>query len=105
MSNNPGSTLSLQLTIHRPLIKKPTLRIGHHLLEGQIVSLTKPFAVLLRSSPLNAREPLQAHGEDADDQSQLGTQDVSYDVAAIVKKKIVFSKRPVPIVPTNLLKS
>ena len=27
---------------------KPTLRIGHHLLEGKVVSLPKPLAVLQR---------------------------------------------------------
>ncbi len=28
--------------------------------------------------------------------------DVAYDMVAIVKQKIVFSKRPVPVVPSNM---
>ncbi|TFK74108.1 hypothetical protein BDN72DRAFT_100575 [Pluteus cervinus] len=31
--------------------KKPTLLIGHHLLEGKVVSLPKPLGVLLRTRP------------------------------------------------------
>jgi chromosome transmission fidelity protein 8 len=57
--------------------EKPTLKIAHHLLEGRLVKLQKPLAVLLRND---------------------GADPVSFDMVAIVKQKLVFSKRPVPIV-------
>lgn len=53
------------------------LKIGHHLLEGKLVKLQKPLAILLRND---------------------GTDPVSFDMVAIVKEKLVFSKQPVPIV-------
>lgn len=57
-------------------VEKPTLKIAHHLLEGKLVKLQRPLAVLLR----NDGGP------------------VSFDMVAIVKQKLVFSQRPVPIV-------
>jgi len=66
---------------------KPTLAIGHHLLEGKIVSLPKPLGVIQRSTTPSAG---------------IGSEEGSlqWDMVAIVKKKIVFSKRPMPIVGT-----
>jgi len=57
--------------------EKPTLKIAYHLLEGKLVTLQKPLAVLLRNN---------------------GADPVTFDMVAIVKQKLVFSKRPVPIV-------
>ena len=57
--------------------EKPTLKIAYHLLEGKLIKLQKPLAVLLRND---------------------GADPVSFDMVAIVKQKLVFSKRPVPIV-------
>ncbi|THV05170.1 hypothetical protein K435DRAFT_850362 [Dendrothele bispora CBS 962.96] len=107
-------------------LKKPTLRIGPHLVEGKLVNLPKPLAVLNRSSPLQSittsqRPPhdgpgsseddmdvddqsggANRHTEDLDD-SVLGLdhesgKEISWDAIAIVKRKIVFSKRPIPMV-------
>jgi chromosome transmission fidelity protein 8 len=84
---------------------KPTLRIGHHLLEGKIVSLPKPLAVLQRVCA--PPPPLNSHDEDADadaqaDDTQHGsngdTTTTSYAIRTLIRKKIVFSKRPTPIV-------
>lgn len=61
---------------------KPTLRIGHHLLEGKIVSLPKPMAVL-KTVP-NPEEGASSP--------------IAFDITAIIRKKIVFSKRPSPMV-------
>ena len=57
--------------------EKPTLKIAHHLLEGKLVVLQKALAVLLRND---------------------GADPISFDMVAIVKQKLVFSNRPVPIV-------
>ncbi|KAH9989432.1 Ctf8-domain-containing protein [Russula vinacea] len=88
---------------------KPTLRIGHHLLEGKIVSLPKPLAVLQRICAPPPPQPPQTdkggdgdvdvdvaiqHGDNKDDNNVA----TSYAIRTLIRKKIVFSKRPTPIV-------
>lgn len=104
---------------------KPTMLIGHNLLEGKIVNLTKPLAVLKKKnlSPLTdpaatmsqsrRRQNRNQDGEDAmdEDEDELDGDDkgdaqretkeaacVEYDMLAVVKRKILFSKRPMPVV-------
>ncbi|KAG1843793.1 chromosome transmission fidelity protein 8, partial [Suillus subalutaceus] len=76
---------------------KPTLIIGHHLLEGKVVTLPKPLGVMHR------KESSKRHGYPGDEDSSRSVEDtwnpgVSWGIIAVVKKKIVFSKRPMPIV-------
>ncbi|TBU51931.1 Ctf8-domain-containing protein [Dichomitus squalens] len=78
-------------------VTKPTLVIGHHLLEGKMVSLNKPLAVLHRH---DARASHDGADEDASmdvDGPLKGGEAKSWDMIAIVKRKMVFSKRPMPI--------
>lgn len=63
--------------------------IGHNLLEGKLVNLPKPLAVIHRNA---------ATAEDAMDVDHASQNTPSWDMVAIVKRKIVFSKRPMPIV-------
>jgi len=102
---------------------KPTLKIGHHLLEGTIHNLPKPYAVLARSSHPSiqladdldrggggggvggaiANEQPSDNGNGVSSSSTRRKNNASsYDVITIVKKKIVFANRPVPIVPTSM---
>jgi chromosome transmission fidelity protein 8 len=93
------------------------LRIGHHLLEGKIVSLPKPLAVLQRvcapSSPTLGGDPDgdgdgdvdMQHGDGCDaaeDKSMpvaaMATTTTSYAIRTLIRKKIVFARRPTPIV-------
>ncbi|KAF8150713.1 Ctf8-domain-containing protein [Crassisporium funariophilum] len=86
---------------------KPTLLIGHHLLEGKIAPLPKPFAILLRSGAV--RKPaspdideddmvVDSTGIDPDVAVEDGEESSSsWTVVGVVKKKIVFSKRPMPV--------
>ncbi|KAG9314957.1 Ctf8-domain-containing protein [Chiua virens] len=82
-------------------MNKPTLVIGHHLLEGKVVSLPKPLGVLHK----HVRKAVAAHHSLLDDASEgedegekkKGEGEVRWDVIAVVKKKIVFSKRPMPM--------
>lgn len=86
---------------------RATLFIGHHLLEGKVAQMPKPFAVMQRkSAPAPRRSALSGGEGDEDDAMDLdapaddtSTQDnVSWEIIAVVKRKIVFSKRPMPIV-------
>ncbi|KAF8071761.1 Ctf8-domain-containing protein [Lyophyllum atratum] len=92
--------------------KKPTLLIGHHLLEGKIANLSKPLAVLLRSSSAAAAVGSTAGESDIDGEGgdvemgdsdegcleTTGTATVEWDMVAIIKRKIVFANRPMPVV-------
>ncbi|KAJ6545092.1 hypothetical protein DFH09DRAFT_1367685 [Mycena vulgaris] len=82
--------------------KKPTLTIGHHLLEGKIALLPKPLAVLRRVSTADP-DAMDCDGEDGDASQAGEASAVAWDAIAIVKRKIVFSKRPMPIVGRVLL--
>jgi chromosome transmission fidelity protein 8 len=73
------------------------LIIGHHLLEGKVVTLPKPLGVMHR------KESSKRHGYPGDGDNSISVDDirnpgVSWGIVAVVKKKIVFSKRPMPIV-------
>ncbi|KAH9915105.1 uncharacterized protein B0H18DRAFT_1042547 [Fomitopsis serialis] len=72
--------------------KKPTLLIGHHLLEGKLVNLPKPLA----SSNKVVADALDTI-PDGDVSPRLA-QPTSWDVIAVVKRKMVFSRRPMPMV-------
>ncbi|KAI0955683.1 hypothetical protein AcV7_006281 [Taiwanofungus camphoratus] len=83
---------------------KPTILIGHHLLEGKLVNLPKPIAVLHRSSKLESCT-FSARTSDEDvlmnnnnEETQPKQQQVEWDLIAIVKRKMVFSRRPMPMV-------
>ncbi|KAI0312935.1 Ctf8-domain-containing protein [Amylostereum chailletii] len=89
--NRRGQTVG-KLTVDEDGKGKPTLRIGYHLLEGKVVSLPKPLAVLHRTSAL------PSHNLETEETSPTPFQPPSYTINAIVRKKLVFSKRPMPVV-------
>lgn len=72
-----GPTLEWNNSVLTVVQGVPRLTIGHHLLEGKWVSLSKPLALLSR------RE---------------GEEDAAYDVVTLVKRKMTFSTRPIPII-------
>ncbi|KAG6857423.1 hypothetical protein H0H87_004785 [Tephrocybe sp. NHM501043] len=90
---------------------KSTLLIGHHLLEGKITNLAKPLAVLLRSRTASTTtvsgtgtvrqdedEDVEMFMHNEQETRAVATNEVEWDMVALVKRKIVFSKRPMPIV-------
>lgn len=83
-------------TLNTTDMNKPTLTIGYHLLEGKVVNLTKPLGVLHKQ----ASTPVESVSTNSGVQEEVraGTK---WDVIAVVKKKLVFSKRPMPVA-TNL---
>ncbi|KAH9041622.1 Ctf8-domain-containing protein [Lactarius pseudohatsudake] len=96
VSGDKRGQLVGHLTIDDSGKGKPTLRIGYHLLEGTIVSLAKPLAVLQRVMHCgdDGGEGLGAPGEGTASTAAA----TSYTIRTLVRKKIVFSKRPTPIV-------
>ena len=71
--------------------------IGHNLLEGKLVNLPKPLAVLHRPTLE------KSSGEDEDELMGEGEGDqvkraAEWNVVAVVKRKMVFAKRPMPLV-------
>ncbi|KAF8145436.1 Ctf8-domain-containing protein [Mycena galopus ATCC 62051] len=81
--------------------KRPTLTVGHHLLEGKVTQLPKPLAVLRRVAGAESDDAMDCDNAPADGSESQGAEastTVSWDAIAVVKRKIVFSKRPMPIV-------
>jgi hypothetical protein len=88
--NNTHTAIQLQ----RPKILTqqgaPTLIIGHHELKGTAITLKEPFAVLRKrkfqpdDENENERKLLKRHGEAK----------VQYEVAGVVKKKLMFDQYP-----------
>ncbi|KAI5477620.1 hypothetical protein MNV49_006107 [Pseudohyphozyma bogoriensis] len=88
---------------------KPILQIAHHRLEGKLVSLSEPYA-LLRTTPAPTAptvpaapvatqditsSPLKERGKDKDDEEVTPPK---IEIVSLVRRKIVFSKRPEPLV-------
>nr|GAT49990.1 predicted protein [Mycena chlorophos] len=84
--------------------KMATLGIGHHLLEGRVTQLVKPLAVLQRV--IGEHNSVDDMDVDVDDEEDAASQPApsetqtttGWDAVALIKRKIVFSKRPTPIV-------
>ena len=89
--------------------KKPTLLIGHHLLEGKVAAIPKPMAIMRRTNPAT-RASTSGTGEMDVEETQLEeSMDVDgstggeqappqWTIQGLVRKKIIFSKRPMPII-------
>ncbi|KAK4690656.1 chromosome transmission fidelity protein 8, partial [Phenoliferia sp. Uapishka_3] len=115
-----GGTIVGKLDTTDP--NKPILIIAHHRLEGKLVTLTEPYA-LLRTTPATDPSTEQTQpritsphelGEDGSRETTptaettptiLATEEESntdalqprIDILALIRRKIVFSKRPEPI--------
>ena len=77
---------------HFAFQNKLSLVIGPHFLEGKIVSLPAPLAIMekKKSSPDD-----QISGMDADDEKSR--EEVEWQISAVVRKKVIFVKRPMPL--------
>ncbi|KAF9223794.1 hypothetical protein BS17DRAFT_733588 [Gyrodon lividus] len=75
-------------------MNKPTLMIGHHLLEGKVINLPKPLGVLHK----DIRDIVPSGGcPSGESTGPKESEQLRWNVIAVVKKKVVFSKRPMPI--------
>jgi len=75
------------------LQNKPSLTTGPHLLEGKIVSLPTPLAIMKKKSPSDD----QMSGMDADEGENREEAGVEWQIWAVVRKKVVFATRPMPV--------
>lgn len=66
----------------------PTLTIGNHELKGTLITLKNPFAVLRK------RKATHLSTDDVSDSKIMKQSGVQYEVAGIVKKKLMFDKYP-----------
>lgn len=62
-----------------------------------MATLNKPLAVLRRTGATPSLGPSDSAVTDVDD-APTGKETPSWDMVALVKRKVVFAKRPMPIV-------
>jgi len=86
----------------------PILILGNHVLYGKAIILDKPYVLLKKSRTSNScdNELLMKDldDDDDDDKSEMNVSMnetksvVTYFVKAVIKRKLLFNKRPRPIV-------
>ncbi|RKP15313.1 hypothetical protein BJ684DRAFT_18356 [Piptocephalis cylindrospora] len=81
---------------------KVTLRVGLHLLEGKVVKLPRPLAVLERPVPPSSSQS-GSNGMTLEDQTMTDSSSKNdapppaLRVHQFIREKIIFSSRPIPI--------
>ena len=74
--------------LHYDAHGEPILILGHHLLKGKIVKLSNPIGVFEKQT----RQLNTTLSDTMEDETKH-----DYEVIALIRKKIVFSSRPKPI--------
>ena len=79
---------------------KPVLEIGNHRLEGKIVDIAVPFAVLKKAHDDSSGKKRDHDGEikiKPDGAAQVPEAAAQYNVVGVVSKKYLFNSRPKPV--------
>ncbi|XP_069758034.1 chromosome transmission fidelity protein 8 homolog isoform X6 [Narcine bancroftii] len=76
----------------------PILIIGHHILYGKVSHLERPFAVLQKHSARRVGAENTTEAQSPSPEVNEENTSVSYEVTALIKKKIIFKTRPKPII-------
>lgn len=79
--------------------ERPQLVIGNYQLEGKVVKLAKPLTVVRKTEWKSKLETSLEPSRGA--QSYPSQLHQSLDIVALVERKLVFTKRPQPIVHAN----
>ncbi|EKM78635.1 hypothetical protein AGABI1DRAFT_74994 [Agaricus bisporus var. burnettii JB137-S8] len=98
-SSNKNGQLVGELKLDETDSRKATLMIGHNLLEGTIVQLSKPLAILHRSgAEIDSSGVSSKDGDEEEEEKHVTSNQISWESIGIVKRKVVFAKRPMLIV-------
>ena len=73
---------------------KSSLAIGPHLLEGKVVSLPTPLAIIEK---IVKKKSGFDDGMDVDEDGNREEAGVEWQISVIVRKKLVFATRPMPV--------
>ena len=115
-NNATRGALIVIITLHS-MQNKATLVIGTNILEGSVITLAKPFAVIEKHTSAPAHSHQTPSREESETQTQTQLESVecsvgndtpfirpgsksntSWAVHAIIKRKVIFKTRPRPLV-------
>ncbi|KAL1918520.1 uncharacterized protein VTP21DRAFT_3180 [Calcarisporiella thermophila] len=73
----------------------PYFTIGHHRLEGKLIKLDRPLAVIHKETAADSVNSTMIVNNDAEERAE------KYEVVSLIRHKYVFKQRPEPMLAEN----